>query len=195
MKAQGPLTGLLSFSLAPFEETTMPEPSNAPRSNVNRRSVLAAVIGVGGALATTVAGLAGGFLANALGRAKRHDWIRVGPAEDLDAENFQKLVLSEDHEHAWVRERKALVVYIKDYYPDGDPVALHARCSHLGCSVKWNPEKSHFKCPCHGGTFSEAGEVVAGPPPRALTRLEVKIEELDNEEICFVRLPSEEDKA
>lgn len=176
------------------DATPAPDPPapNAPAPNangLNRRSALAAIVGLGGALAAAVAGLAGGFLSNALGRRRSHDWIRVGSAEDLDSENFQKLVLSEDHQHAWVQERKALVVYIKDYYPE-DPVALHARCSHLGCSVNWEADESRFLCPCHGGAYDEDGAVLEGPPPSALTRLEVKIED----DVLFVRMPSAENE-
>lgn len=169
---------------------TGPDATGPDGTGLNRRSALAAIVGLGGALVGAMAGLAGGFLANALGRKRRHDWIRVGSAEDLDSENFQKLVLSEDHQHAWVQERKALVVYIKDYYPE-DPVALHARCSHLGCSVNWEADESRFLCPCHGGAYDEGGAVLEGPPPTALTRLEVKIED----DILFVRMPSAENEA
>ena len=161
-----------------------------PDPALDRRGALAVIVGLGGALTAAVAGLAGGFLGNALGRKKAHAWLRVGPAEDLDSEDYQKLVLSEDHKHAWVDERKPLVVYVKDYYPE-DPVALYGRCSHLGCTVDWEPEESKFVCPCHGGKYGEDGAVLEGPPPSALTRLDVKIED----EICYVRMPSPENEA
>ena len=53
--------------------------------------------------------------------------------------------------------------------------AYSATCTHLGCRVAWVPENSHYKCPCHGGTFSRDGQVVAGPPPHGLTRLPVRL--------------------
>ena len=53
----------------------------------------------------------------------------------------------------------------------GELVALSAVCTHLGCIVQWEKEKQDFLCPCHGGRYTEDGVVVAGPPPRPLTKL------------------------
>ncbi|MCS6998436.1 MAG: ubiquinol-cytochrome c reductase iron-sulfur subunit [Aquificaceae bacterium] len=52
--------------------------------------------------------------------------------------------------------------------------ALVAVCTHLGCVPLWKPQGEAefnypvFHCPCHGGFYSPWGDVVAGPPPRAL---------------------------
>ena len=54
---------------------------------------------------------------------------------------------------------------------DGGLVALSAVCPHLGCIVQWEKDKQDFLCPCHAGYFTPDGEVISGPPPRALARL------------------------
>ena len=154
---------------------------------LTRRSALAVILGGVGAVAAGALGLVVGFLSNALGRRPGRPWARIGAAEDLDVEMFQKYVVRVEHEHAWIRERTAHVVYIKDRYPK-DPLALLSTCSHLGCSVNWDSESGRFRCPCHGGVYDEQGHVLDGPPPRPLTRLEVKIED----DICFVRMPGSE---
>lgn len=56
----------------------------------------------------------------------------------------------------------------------GTLAAFSAVCTHLGCVVQWQKEKEEFLCPCHGGRFSAAGAVIAGPPPRPLDKLPVK---------------------
>lgn len=154
--------------------------------NPSRRSALAIVVAGATALCSGAIGLVVGFLSNALGRRPARTWIRIGPAEDLDSETFQTHVLRVEQRHAWILERRPLAVYVKDLYPE-DPVVLLSTCTHLGCAVKWDAAGDRFACPCHGGVYDAQGRVIAGPPPRPLTRLEVKIED----DICFVRLPEQ----
>jgi cytochrome b6-f complex iron-sulfur subunit len=59
---------------------------------------------------------------------------------------------------------------------DGSFLALSRTCTHLGCSVPWDTEKSKFICPCHGSTFDIAGEVLTPPAVRALDSYPVRIE-------------------
>lgn len=54
---------------------------------------------------------------------------------------------------------------------DGSLVALSAVCPHLGCIVQWEKDKQDFLCPCHAGYFTPDGEVISGPPPRALAKI------------------------
>ena len=58
----------------------------------------------------------------------------------------------------------------------GEFVALSAVCTHLGCVVAWQDQAGEFLCPCHGGRFSSAGQVLAGPPPAPLETLVVELD-------------------
>ena len=47
-------------------------------------------------------------------------------------------------------------------------MAMYYRCSHLGCTVPYEPATGRFVCPCHGSEFSTDGEVLNEPAPRPL---------------------------
>ncbi len=67
------------------------------------------------------------------------------------------IVTSGDHRVAVYRDRK------------GKVHALSAKCTHMGCTVKWNPTEVTWDCPCHGSRFGPTGEVVNGPAAAPLT--------------------------
>jgi nucleotide-binding universal stress UspA family protein/nitrite reductase/ring-hydroxylating ferredoxin subunit len=50
----------------------------------------------------------------------------------------------------------------------GELHLMSARCTHLGCTVAWNPGASTFDCPCHGSRYGPEGQVVNGPAARPL---------------------------
>jgi menaquinol-cytochrome c reductase iron-sulfur subunit len=54
-------------------------------------------------------------------------------------------------------------------------IAFAANCTHLGCPVRWEENAGLFMCPCHGGVYYKDGTVAAGPPPKPLTKYEVRI--------------------
>jgi len=59
----------------------------------------------------------------------------------------------------------------------GELVALAAVCTHLGCVVTFNAGENIFQCPCHGGEYDRDGKVIAGPPPKPLERIAVKVDD------------------
>lgn len=73
-----------------------------------------------------------------------------------------------DAKQVIVAGRPVLVVNTGEGYR-----AFSAVCSHLGCVVKWKKGRRQFFCPCHGARFDVDGEVMGGPAPRPLAKLEV----------------------
>jgi Rieske Fe-S protein len=59
---------------------------------------------------------------------------------------------------------------------NGDFVAYSAVCTHQRCEVAY--QGGNLACPCHGSVFDPANgaEVVAGPAPRPLPKIPVKVE-------------------
>lgn len=61
--------------------------------------------------------------------------------------------------------------------PGGELVAYSQRCTHLSCSVVYQPERQRFHCPCHEGAFDpRTGVPTAGPPRRPLTAIRLRVE-------------------
>jgi len=57
--------------------------------------------------------------------------------------------------------------------PGKEPYGLSGRCTHLGCTVHFDPVSAQFKCPCHGSRFDRSGRRVAGPASKDLERAPV----------------------
>ena len=71
---------------------------------------------------------------------------------------------------------------------DGDIHAFSAVCTHLECTVQFKADTSQLWCPCHNGTYDLGGNVVSGPPPRALEKFVVNLRgEPGDEEIVVSR--------
>jgi Rieske Fe-S protein len=46
---------------------------------------------------------------------------------------------------------------------------MSLRCTHLGCTVRWDNDAQVLRCPCHGSRFADDGRPVQGPAKRSLT--------------------------
>jgi len=59
---------------------------------------------------------------------------------------------------------------------DGGFMAVHHRCTHLGCTVPWDQAAQKFICPCHNSQFDRQGIVESPPAPRPLDMFPITIE-------------------
>ncbi|GAA1546158.1 FAD-dependent oxidoreductase [Streptomyces albidochromogenes] len=50
----------------------------------------------------------------------------------------------------------------------GEAHVVSARCTHLGCLVRFNDAEKVWECPCHGSRFGTDGAVLHGPATRPL---------------------------
>ncbi len=124
------------------------------------------------------------------------------PLPSVKAAGFTTLDLSNLEENKlyvekW-RGKPILIIKVpKDAKPDGAPngnnenayddkrlitvgghkfMIVVGLCTHLGCIPDYFPEKKKFICPCHGGQFNAAGEVLKAPPPSPLVIPPFKID-------------------
>ncbi|MDQ3733580.1 MAG: FAD-dependent oxidoreductase [Actinomycetota bacterium] len=51
--------------------------------------------------------------------------------------------------------------------------AVSARCTHLGCLVRFSDTERAWECPCHGSRFDVDGSVIQGPANKPLERREL----------------------
>jgi Rieske Fe-S protein len=79
-------------------------------------------------------------------------------------------------EDGFYRSQVEKPVLVSRIGSQGQILAYSSRCSHLGCTVRWDPGQQLFLCACHGGTFYPDGRVKAGPPTRPLDTYQVKVE-------------------
>lgn len=129
-------------------------------------------------IGSTIAAVSGVALARfAIGPSFRKNlskWVEVEFKESRKV-GFQKVVLEYERKEGWLTERSRKLVYVGKA-ENGQPLAISAECTHLGCIVTWDADRGLFICPCHEGQFDAEGRVLSGPPPAPLKRHRAKIE-------------------
>jgi nitrite reductase/ring-hydroxylating ferredoxin subunit len=59
---------------------------------------------------------------------------------------------------------------------DGQYYAYGQKCTHFTCPVYYSKEHERLECPCHEGGFdARTGNVLYGPPPRPLDKVEIEV--------------------
>jgi Rieske Fe-S protein len=91
------------------------------------------------------------------------DWIKPGEVDSVEG------VMP--GQGALVRRGLHKLAVYRD--AQGELHEMSARCTHLGCVVRWNTAENTWDCPCHGSRFDAFGHVVSGPAVNDLAPLEV----------------------
>jgi cytochrome b6-f complex iron-sulfur subunit len=64
------------------------------------------------------------------------------------------------------------------HHENGQWISMTAVCTHLGCTVQYEPQADRIHCACHGGVYNAyTGANVSGPPPRPLKLFKVDVTE------------------
>ncbi|MDH5566359.1 MAG: ubiquinol-cytochrome c reductase iron-sulfur subunit [Myxococcales bacterium] len=141
------------------------EATQSPGSAPSRRRFLTALwVALGGVAFTELVWIAISFLRPSLRRSSRIEIgaiVSAGPVERFAPGSVTAF-----------RDGKFYLVRLED----GGFLALHRKCTHLGCTVPWIAEEGRFACPCHASAFDLRGDVLNPPAPRALDLFPVRIE-------------------
>lgn len=106
--------------------------------------------------------------------SKQEKWRTVGKVEEFPAgsTSLVTFINADPEPYAGITAKSAAWLRRNS---ERDFIAFAANCTHLGCPVRWEKEARLFMCPCHGGVYYANGTVAAGPPPKPLTRYQVRI--------------------
>jgi menaquinol-cytochrome c reductase iron-sulfur subunit len=154
------------------------QPSPSFPSSGRRRALIIFVNTIVGLLGAALTTLLGVFALRPAAAQAGGRWVRAGTTEDLKPDVPVPRVLSVPRVDGWYRERARQTVFIV-WDGSRNVRAISATCTHLGCQVQWDGGTERFRCPCHGGVFDVAGQVVSGPPPRPLDTIEVRLNQAD----------------
>ena len=158
-----------------MDATPPPHASTRSTNQEGRRRALVILINGATVLISGALGaLLGVFALRPGGSTRSERWLHAASLPELTPGTPVPRVLSVPRADGWYRERMRQTVFL---VRDGDQVkALSATCTHLGCQVRWDKEGKRFRCPCHGGAYDAQGRVIAGPPPRALDTIDVRVD-------------------
>ncbi|HVT61094.1 MAG TPA: Rieske (2Fe-2S) protein [Thermoanaerobaculia bacterium] len=156
----------------------MNEPAPAPKESVpTRRSFFGVLVG-------SISTVVGALMAVPLLRFALHplfdstsgtDWFPLGSPEEFGGADPVRAEVSFRKTDGWRVSQVKQTVWVT-HDSSGQLRVLSGTCPHLGCVAVWRDDQKSFVCPCHKGTFAKDGERLAGPPPRGLDPLPVKVE-------------------
>jgi len=130
------------------------------------------------ACASAIGALAGipviGFVFAPLVRPAKPIWRPVGALDTFKLGDTVKVDFSDPSPLPWSGITAKTAAWLRRTGPQ-DFIAFSINCRHLGCPVRWVDGAKLFMCPCHGGAYYEVGSVAAGPPPEALARYPVRV--------------------
>lgn len=119
-----------------------------------------------------------GYLAAPLVSRVKASWISLGRVETYAPGDPKLVSLSVTRQDGWQQITEARTCWVTAQ-GGNQFVVFNGRCPHLGCAFSWQTAGERAKryfCPCHEGTYDANGTVVAGPPPRPLDRMDVKVD-------------------
>jgi menaquinol-cytochrome c reductase iron-sulfur subunit len=156
------------------------EPAPSPVADWDspgRREFLAQIIGACAAFMAALLGipLIGALVAPAL-KSQEASWLTLGSATSFQMGVPTSVSVSVTQTDGWIQTTQVRSVWVVRQ-PSDEFTVYNGRCTHLGCAYSWQAVENQFTCPCHAGVYGVEGHVLAGPPPRPLDTLPVRVED------------------
>ena len=82
----------------------------------------------------------------------------------------RQVVFAEGEQGDGVRIKDGVILVVER----GAPLALSAKCTHLGCTVSYRSSRKRFVCPCHRSEYDRRGVRLQGPAREDLAVLPLK---------------------
>ena len=151
------------------------------QTNLDRRKFLTRLSIIAGAIPAAVVSvpIVSALLGPLLQRQKQ-DWRKVADLSEIGVGETKLITYLNADPLPWAGTTAKAAAWLRRESED-KLIAFSAHCTHLGCPVRWEDKAQLFMCPCHGGVYYKDGTVAAGPPPKSLTRIEVRINKGDVE--------------
>jgi menaquinol-cytochrome c reductase iron-sulfur subunit len=143
--------------------------------DISRRKFLIKVsMGLAALSAASVAIPVISALLSPLFERKKEAWRSIGQIDDFPTGTIKLVSFTNADPKSYAGVTAKSSAWLR-HTDENTFIAFAANCTHLGCPVRWEEHAELFMCPCHGGVYYKDGSVAAGPPPKPLTRYEVRI--------------------
>lgn len=143
--------------------------SSSEKTSVSRRDFMkTTILGIGGFIGAAIGLPAIAYVVGPALQQNIIEWIRLGSASKVELNTPTLFKTTIEKQTGWINTEEEFSVYVLTTNGQ-EYVVMSNVCTHLGCRVRWIPEKDGFYCPCHNGVFAKDGSVVSGPPPGPLT--------------------------
>ncbi len=157
------------------KESNIPAGGSESDPEINRRNFFMYVTAAAGSAIALLVGVPViGFVLAPLVRRPQADWRSVGSLDSFKIGETVKVEFTDPSPLPWSGITAKTAAWLRRT-SETEFVAFSMNCRHLGCPVRWVAGAKLFMCPCHGGVYYEDGSVAAGPPPEALARYAVRV--------------------
>jgi menaquinol-cytochrome c reductase iron-sulfur subunit len=149
--------------------------------NLDRRKFLVRLSVLAGTIPAAIVAIPIlGALFGPLLQRQKQAWRKVASLDDIPVGQTKLIKYVNADPLPWAGVTAKAAAWLRRE-SDDKLVAFSVHCSHLGCPVRWEDKAQLFMCPCHGGVYYKDGTVASGPPPKPLTKIDVRINKGDVE--------------